>query len=105
MVSTWSDRRNPDDTLSRYLREAGETGEVTHDDPLPSAFNRAVLLPRAQGPAHRVEGRTGKPAHRKGAGLVLPRCTPEGMTLPLNEIAQAVIPSALTPVLRAVSAP
>ena len=28
------------------------------------------------------------PAEGKGAGLVLPRCTTEGMTLPLNEIAR-----------------
>ena len=34
------------------------------------------------------------PAHGKGAGLVLPRCTTEGMTLHLNEIAQAVAPGA-----------
>ena len=27
-----------------------------------------------------------------GAGLVLPRCTTDGMTLHLNEIAQAVAP-------------
>jgi transposase len=34
------------------------------------------------------------PAEGKGAGLVLPRCTTEGMTLHLNEIAQAVAPGA-----------
>jgi hypothetical protein len=34
------------------------------------------------------------PAHGKGAGLVLPRCTTAGMTLPLKEIAQAVAPEA-----------
>jgi hypothetical protein len=34
------------------------------------------------------------PAHGKGAGLVLPRCTTEGMTLHLKEIAQAVAPGA-----------
>jgi hypothetical protein len=34
------------------------------------------------------------PAAGKGAGLVLPRCTTEGMTLHLNEIAQAVAPGA-----------
>ena len=34
------------------------------------------------------------PAHGKGAGLVLPRCTTQGMTLHLKEIAQAVAPEA-----------
>src|SRR3954464_4051698 len=34
------------------------------------------------------------PAEGKGAGLVLPRCTTKGMTLHLNEIAQAVTPGA-----------
>src|ERR1044071_2204400 len=34
------------------------------------------------------------PAHGKGAGLVLPRCTTEGMTLHLNEISQVVAPEA-----------
>src|SRR3954471_20502995 len=34
------------------------------------------------------------PATGKGAGLVLPRCTTEDMTLHLNEIAQAVAPGA-----------
>ena len=34
------------------------------------------------------------PAEGKGAGLVLPRCTTEGMTLHLKEIAQAVAPKA-----------
>ena len=34
------------------------------------------------------------PAQGKGAGLVLPRCTTEAMTLHLNEIAQAVAPGA-----------
>src|SRR3954467_13436847 len=34
------------------------------------------------------------PAHGKGAGLVLPRCTPGGMSLHLAEIAQAVAPGA-----------
>ena len=34
------------------------------------------------------------PAHGKGAGLVLPRCTTQGMTLHLNEISQAVAPGA-----------
>ena len=34
------------------------------------------------------------PAEGKGAGLVLPRCTTAGMTLHLNEIAQAVAPGA-----------
>ena len=34
------------------------------------------------------------PAHGKGAGLVLPRCTTQGMTLHLKEIAQAVAPDA-----------
>jgi hypothetical protein len=34
------------------------------------------------------------PAEGKGAGLVLPRCTTEGMTLHLKEIAQAVAPGA-----------
>jgi DDE superfamily endonuclease len=34
------------------------------------------------------------PAHGKGAGLVLPRCTTAGMTLHLNEISQAVAPGA-----------
>ena len=34
------------------------------------------------------------PAEGKGAGLVLPRGTTEGMTLHLNEIAQAVAPGA-----------
>jgi len=34
------------------------------------------------------------PAHGKGAGLVLPRCTTAGMTLHLAEIAQAVAPRA-----------
>ena len=34
------------------------------------------------------------PAHGKGAGLVLPRCTTQGMTLHLKEIAQAVAPGA-----------
>src|SRR4029450_199991 len=34
------------------------------------------------------------PAEGKGAGLVLPRCTTEGMTLHLREIAQAVAPGA-----------
>src|SRR3954462_15120595 len=33
-------------------------------------------------------------AHGTGAGLVLPRCTTEGMTLHLKEIAQAVAPGA-----------
>jgi hypothetical protein len=39
------------------------------------------------------------PAEGKGAGLVLPRCTSEGMTLHLNEIAKAVAPGAHTLVL------
>ena len=34
------------------------------------------------------------PAEGKGAGLVLPRCTTEGMTLHLKEISQAVTPGA-----------
>src|SRR4051794_28444894 len=34
------------------------------------------------------------PAEGKGAGLVLPRCTTQGMTLHLKEIAQAVTPGA-----------
>jgi putative transposase len=34
------------------------------------------------------------PAHGKGAGLVLPRCTTAGMTLHLAEISQAVAPEA-----------
>jgi DDE superfamily endonuclease len=34
------------------------------------------------------------PAAGKGAGLVLPRCTTEGMNLHLKEIAQAVAPGA-----------
>jgi hypothetical protein len=34
------------------------------------------------------------PAHGKGAGLVLPRCTTTGMSLHLAEIAQAVAPGA-----------
>ena len=34
------------------------------------------------------------PAEGKGVGLVLPRCTTEGMTLHLKEIAQAVAPGA-----------
>ena len=34
------------------------------------------------------------PAQGKGVGLVLPRCTTAGMTLHLNEIAQAVTPGA-----------
>ena len=34
------------------------------------------------------------PARGKGAGLVLPRCTTEAMTLHLDEIAQAVAPGA-----------
>ena len=34
------------------------------------------------------------PAEGQGAGLVLPRCTTEGMTLHLREIAQAVAPGA-----------
>src|SRR5215210_727066 len=34
------------------------------------------------------------PAEGKGAGLVLPRCTTEGLTLHLNEIAQVVAPGA-----------
>jgi hypothetical protein len=34
------------------------------------------------------------PAEGKGVGLVLPRCTTEGMTLHLNEISQAVAPGA-----------
>jgi hypothetical protein len=34
------------------------------------------------------------PAEGKGAGMVLPRCTTKGMTLHLNEIAQAVAPGA-----------
>ncbi len=34
------------------------------------------------------------PAEGKGAGLVLPRCTSEGMNLHLEEIAQAVAPGA-----------
>jgi hypothetical protein len=34
------------------------------------------------------------PAEGKGAGMVLPRCTTQGMTLHLNEIAQAVAPGA-----------
>ena len=34
------------------------------------------------------------PGGGKGVGLVLPRCTTEGMTLHLNEIAQAVAPEA-----------
>ena len=34
------------------------------------------------------------PAHGKGAGLVLPRCTTAGMTLHLAEISQAVAPGA-----------
>jgi transposase len=41
------------------------------------------------------------PAEGKGAGLVLPRCTTEGMTLHLNEIAQAVAPGAHALVLLA----
>jgi hypothetical protein len=36
------------------------------------------------------------PAEGKGAGLVLPRCTTEGMTLHLKEIAQAVAPAGQT---------
>src|SRR4051812_20121985 len=34
------------------------------------------------------------PAQGKGVGLVLPRCTTQGMTLHLKEIAQAVTPGA-----------
>jgi hypothetical protein len=34
------------------------------------------------------------PAQGKGVGLVLPRCTTQGMTLHLNEISQAVTPGA-----------
>src|SRR5215212_2043333 len=34
------------------------------------------------------------PAEGKGAGLVVPRCTTQGMTLHLNEISQAVAPGA-----------
>ena len=34
------------------------------------------------------------PAHGKGAGLVLPRCTTEAMSLHLAEISQAVAPGA-----------
>src|SRR3954467_7673193 len=34
------------------------------------------------------------PAAGKGAGLVLPRCTTQGMTLHLKEISQAVAPEA-----------
>ena len=34
------------------------------------------------------------PAEGKGAGLVLPRCTSEGMSLHLSEISQAVAPGA-----------
>ncbi len=39
------------------------------------------------------------PAEGKGAGLVLPRCTTEGMELHLKEIAQAVAPGAHAAVL------
>src|SRR5215218_5194224 len=39
------------------------------------------------------------PAEGKGAGLVLPRCTIEGMDLHLKEIAQAVAPGAHAAVL------
>ena len=39
------------------------------------------------------------PAHGKGAGLVLPRCTTEGMELHLKEIVQAVAPGAHAAVL------
>src|SRR5690349_9078478 len=39
------------------------------------------------------------PAHGKGAGLVLPRCTTEAMTLHLAEIAAAVAPGAHAVVL------
>src|SRR3712207_8775603 len=39
------------------------------------------------------------PAEGKGAGLVLPRCTTEGMALHLAEIAQAVSPGAHAAVL------
>ena len=39
------------------------------------------------------------PAEGKGAGLVLPRCTTEAMTLHLAEIAQAVAPGAHAVVL------
>jgi len=34
------------------------------------------------------------PAEGKGAGLVLPRCTTEGINVHLNEIVQAVAPGA-----------
>src|SRR4028118_1786302 len=39
------------------------------------------------------------PAEGKGAGLVLPRCTSEGMSLHLEEISQAVAPGAHAVVL------
>ena len=39
------------------------------------------------------------PAAGKGAGLVLPRCTTQGMVLHLKEIAQAVAPGAQAAVL------
>src|SRR4051794_41497058 len=39
------------------------------------------------------------PAEGKGVGLILPRCTTEGMTLHLMEISQAVAPRAPAPVL------
>jgi hypothetical protein len=39
------------------------------------------------------------PAHGKGAGLVLPRCTTQAMALHLAEIAQAVAPGAHAAVL------
>ena len=39
------------------------------------------------------------PAHGKGAGLVLPRCTSEGMSLHLKEVSQVVAPGAHAVVL------
>src|SRR5215203_1371438 len=46
--------------------------------------------PPSSAPSVRLRAR----AEGKGAGLVLPRCTTEGMTLHLNEIAQVVAPGA-----------
>ena len=47
---------------------------------------RGPPRPTSSAPSARLEG--------KGAGLVLPRCTTEGMTLHLDEISQAVAPGA-----------
>src|SRR3712207_2934115 len=54
----------------------------------------ALQPPRTRG--RRPPTSSGRSARRraKAQGLVLPRCTTEGMTLHLNEIAQAVAPGA-----------